>query len=345
MCAPCVGIDMPAIMKSTKRKHQEVSENVEISENAEETVVKEKYASSSYWDNRYANNEFHEWYYSYDDLKPILHEVMARTQNENAKVLEIGCGDAPLLTSLQAEKHKGELHCIDFSKTIIDSLIRDHASAREATKKSKHSSHENENYNGVTFTEMDARKMSYASNTFDIVIDKGTCDAMFCDKKKGKQQVKQIIQEAVRVLKKHDYSVIKGSNGKIPSSCFILISHIEVESMEFESAFSEVIIPVLQDTNTNSSSNKSVAGSVPKSATTSRQQQEFQRQQHQQQRWNWHITAHTHSNSATVYVISCTPRPFTRSCAGDNCSYPVQMKILNYADDDDDDEEDEDEEE
>jgi ubiquinone/menaquinone biosynthesis C-methylase UbiE len=265
--------------------------------------IKEKYASSEYWDKRYESKEFHEWYYSYDDLKPILDGVLTSTSS----VLEIGCGDAPLLTGMCQSGHEGELHCIDFSPTIITALMQkqktepssvsvevDTKKQNKRAKVEKGSSAEGTDVPSkerlVNFAEMDARNLKFPSNSFDCVIDKGTCDAMFCDPKNGKKLVTKIMAEAVRVMKE-----------TIPS-VFILVSHIEVESPEFDSAFDEVIIPVLQ-------------------AKTSVQ---------------WNIVAHVASASATVYMIQSTPRRFTRSLT-EGSTYPVKMKVLSYDDDDDND--------
>lgn len=53
------------------------------------------YSDVSYWNKRQNENILHEWYYSYEHLKPLLQNYIKL--NENFQCLEIGCGNAPLL--------------------------------------------------------------------------------------------------------------------------------------------------------------------------------------------------------------------------------------------------------
>ena len=241
-------------------------------------VSKESYSSQEYWESRYQDPKgFHEWYCSYENLRPLLEMNITK---ENS-VLEIGCGDSPLLTGMLAAGHTGKLHAIDFSDSIIKKVIEDHPKSTASS-------------NRIDYLVMDARALTYDNDDWDSVIDKGTLDAMLCDKETGLSNAKELISEACRVLKK--------SSGKI---CFI--SHIQVETSEFNDWMQECVLPVLDN----------------------------------HRSYLWKVEAHSGStsneqNSPTVYIISSKPRRFTRGALH---SGVVEMKVLSHSDDDEDEEE------
>lgn len=254
--------DVQAVkMVNRKRKSQEI---ISIS----------SYSSQEYWESRYQDPKgFHEWYCSYDNLKPLLE--MNLTLEDS--VLEIGCGDSPLLTGMLAAGHTGKLHAIDFSDSIIKKVIEDHPKSTPSSNK-------------IEYLVMDARNLTYDSDVWDAVIDKGTLDAMLCDKETGLSNARELIEEACRVLNK--------ISGKM---CFI--SHIQVETSEFNDWMQNCVLPVLDNYRSNL----------------------------------WKVEAHTGStsneqNSPTVYIISSKPRKLTR---GSLHSCVVEMKVLSHSDDDD----------
>lgn len=82
--------------------------------------------------------------------------------------------------------------------------------------------------------QMDARALSYDDSTWDTVIDKGTLDAMLCDKINGLTKAKEIIKEACRVLKKQ-----KGT--------LIFISHIQIDTIEFDEWMQNCVLLALDE--------------------------------------------------------------------------------------------------
>ena len=243
-----------------------------------ETAEAVTYSSQEYWETRYQKTEgFHEWYCSYENLKPLLEDKISL----NHSVLEIGCGDSPLLTGMLAGGHTGLLHGIDFSESIILKLIEDQTKKSELCITAK-------------YLEMDARCLKYEDNSWDALLDKGTLDAMLCDKKTGLVNARELTGEACRVLKKS-------------SGVMIFISHIQVETPEFDDWMQNCVLPVLDD----------------------------------HRSYLWKIEAHVgsadnqrgDSESPTVYIISSRPRKFTRGCLS---SGVVEMKVLSHSDDEED---------
>jgi hypothetical protein len=170
------------------------------------------YASSEYWEERYQSGQNLVWYYDFECLEPLIETCIS----EIGSVLEIGCGDSPLVASL--ERRSLDLVGIDFSKTIIDGLTKQQKGRKDAK---------------VRYLYMDARQMSFSNEQFGFVVDKGTIDAMLCDSEKGFENVRCILTESLRVMQK---------NSKL-----MVISNMEIESENFEEAMQQSIIPVLSN--------------------------------------------------------------------------------------------------
>ena len=226
------------------------------------------YSSREFWESRYKGGYQHSWYYEWQHLAALMSCYIS---NSTADVLEIGCGDSPIIYEMRNDIC-GSLVAIDYSKALIEQLrVWDAA------------------YAG-SYLEMDARRLRFDAQSFDIVFDKGTIDAMLCDVRMGMNNARGIISEACRVLK--------------PDGSIVIVSHMAAESDEFMSVMQEAILPTLDkhrsvlwriDAHTHSTSN---VDNGPAEIT-----------------------------SATVFVLRSKPRRFTRSCLSP-ASTPVPLQIL-----------------
>lgn len=126
--------------------------------------VDEEYDSREYWEKRYHSSEgYHNWYYSFDELRPFFSRILGENflLLEGASVgsvLEIGCGDSPLIHHFLPPKcaqTAPHLFGIDFSPTIVRHL--------QATLQK----------GPLCFSEMDAGRTTFVSGKFALVIDKG----------------------------------------------------------------------------------------------------------------------------------------------------------------------------
>lgn len=118
------------------------------------------------------------------------------------KILEVGCGDVPLGAELASDilnmsKETGtaanlvvnEISCIDYSEIVVNTLI----------EKQKKESNDSSSTLQVSFDALDARDLPYAENAYDLVLEKGTLDAMLSDQKEGIHNCIQIVKEMARV--------------------------------------------------------------------------------------------------------------------------------------------------
>ena len=157
-------------------------------------------------------------YFDYSCLEPLLEGLLS---SPNAMVLELGCGDSPMVKDMK-DQDQTCLHAIDFSETIVAKLLRDQSSLPKEER--------------ISYCVQDARNMTcYESNSFDLILEKGTVDAMLCDKRNGFINVKNIMREACRILKKDVLT------------SFVMVSHMEVDSADFSSFMKKSVLPALND--------------------------------------------------------------------------------------------------
>ncbi|CAN0178333.1 unnamed protein product [Scytosiphon promiscuus] len=140
---------------------------------------------------------------------------------KDARVLDVGCGDKPLAWDLRDAGYSGNITGFDFSPTVIEKLS---AEARSCDRKKLDV--------GVEFMVLDARDLPFEAGSFDLVVDKGTVDAMLCDSS-GKDNARAICREAARVA--------------APGGWFVIVSHIHPSTIEGVELMTETLLPALQD--------------------------------------------------------------------------------------------------
>ena len=149
---------------------------------------------------------------AHDDIQKYY---QGDTSIKPKRVLEIGCGDKPLgtalvsdLISMQLPMVLGEVTCIDYSEVVVKSLVeqqkkekRDDDHNCSTSAKDEDAQHESSDTNQLkpTFQALDARSLPFESNTWDIILEKGTLDAMLSDDDEGLHNCIKIVKEMARL--------------------------------------------------------------------------------------------------------------------------------------------------
>ncbi|KAI8061153.1 S-adenosyl-L-methionine-dependent methyltransferase [Gongronella butleri] len=148
------------------------------------------YKTQEYWEERYQQEDVSttfDWFKTYDDLKPLLNEHI---KNKDASILILGCGNSTLGEDMYNDGYK-HITNIDYSPTVVENMKQRCAHMPE-----------------MQWLEMDIRALTFEKESFDVVIDKGTMDALMCDQgdvwdpsEELIEEVKKEVDEVERVLK------------------------------------------------------------------------------------------------------------------------------------------------
>jgi ubiquinone/menaquinone biosynthesis C-methylase UbiE len=137
------------------------------------------YSDSDYWNQRYTRqNGTFEWYrpwgYFSSTVLPFL--------DQKDRCLNIGCGNSQMSLDLVKDGFI-KVVSIDISQVVIDKM--------------KEMFSENDR---VEWIQGDCMKLPFENDCFDVVVDKGTLDALVCSIR-AVLNVKSMLSEVCRVLK------------------------------------------------------------------------------------------------------------------------------------------------
>ncbi|KAJ1834743.1 hypothetical protein IWW55_005979 [Coemansia sp. RSA 2706] len=120
------------------------------------------YGTLEYWQQRYTQepDEVFDWFKTYADLKPLLQQHVAR----DARILMLGCGNSTLSGDMYADGYE-RITNVDYSDVVIEQM-------RQRTQHQPR----------MTWEVMDVRAMALDTGAIDVAIDKGTLDALMCEK-------------------------------------------------------------------------------------------------------------------------------------------------------------------
>jgi len=149
-----------------------------------ENRPKPRFADKEYWEERYKNTkrEHFDWYgtWASSSSVTIKPHVVSHFPSNVSTILNIGCGNSRMPQEL-ADDGYPEVISIDISDVAVEKM---------ATKFA--------HIPGLKFLQMDATKMTFQDNSFDVVFDKGTLDALYTG---SAEMVKNVIPEVYRVLR------------------------------------------------------------------------------------------------------------------------------------------------
>jgi len=149
-----------------------------------ENRPKPRFANKEYWEQRYKSTkrEHFDWYGTWASASSVTIKphVVSHFPSNVGSILNIGCGNSRMPQEL-ADDGYPEVISIDISDAAVEKMAATFA-----------------HIPGLKFLQMDATKMTFQDNSFDVVFEKGTLDALYTG---SVELVKQVISEVYRVLR------------------------------------------------------------------------------------------------------------------------------------------------
>ncbi|XP_055498232.1 eEF1A lysine and N-terminal methyltransferase isoform X2 [Leucoraja erinacea] len=142
-----------------------------------------EFSSAEYWETFFKKRggSAFEWYGTYVDHCAVLHKYIKR----NDKVLVVGCGNSELSEQMYDVGYQSITN-IDISPAVISHMKERNGARRPA----------------MAFAKMDVGQMEFADSQFQVVLDKGTLDAIMTDESEGTlRKVEEMFGEIGRVLR------------------------------------------------------------------------------------------------------------------------------------------------
>jgi len=144
--------------------HQEGHKNTDSTSTHLDVIPENNkdYSTREYWEARYKKDpKPFDWFKDYVDLKVVLSKHINNTAGQ---VLMVGCGNSQLSEQMYTDGYF-DITNIDFSGEVIK-IMKERCKSMEQMK----------------WLEMDVMNMNaFENEKFDVVIDKGTLDAILCE--------------------------------------------------------------------------------------------------------------------------------------------------------------------
>ncbi|KAJ2735349.1 hypothetical protein H4S06_006709 [Coemansia sp. BCRC 34490] len=122
-----------------------------------------EYGTKDYWQKRYAQeaDSSFDWFKTYKDLHQLFSKYIA---GKGARILMLGCGNSTLSEDMYSAGYQNIVN-VDYSDVVIECM-------RQRTR----------HMDKMTWEVMDVREMHLDDGSIDVAVDKGTLDALLCDK-------------------------------------------------------------------------------------------------------------------------------------------------------------------
>eukprot|EP01040_Poterioochromonas_malhamensis_P007524 gene7524-8119_t len=203
------------LQQAAKLKVLEASKSLkEEEEYTEQLKAKVNYNSKDYWEKRYEGNESqkkatttsdtYEWYVKFESFSHFLRRDIQTYFPDNTisdlSTYIPGCGNSTLAEDLHAVEFPGmrQIVASDFSQNIIQQM-------KERTKLMK--------LEGIGYKEANVFDIkNEKSETYNIILDKGTLDAIASSKedntKKQEENIRKYFTEMWRILRKEGVFIL-----------------------------------------------------------------------------------------------------------------------------------------
>jgi len=134
-----------------------------------------------YWDARYQkDSKPFEWLEGHAELYNMIEQATKGLRS--CKILHVGCGNSTLTESMYDDGYHDIVN-IDNSGVVIEQMLKRNAHRAE-----------------MAWIEMDITQMNFTDKRFDLVIDKGVLDNLFC-MEESSRTIHLYFEEVIRVLR------------------------------------------------------------------------------------------------------------------------------------------------
>ncbi|XP_059479153.1 EEF1A lysine methyltransferase 4-like [Neocloeon triangulifer] len=141
----------------------------------------ESYKDMNYWNERYKTEEKYDWFKTYKDFVHLLEEHVKKSD----RILMLGCGNSCLSEQMFNDGFKHIVN-VDFSDIVLKKMRLKLPSMEWLT--------------------MDIKHLAFIAGSFDVVIEKGTLDALLVEEdvwhisEEGAEMMSQIVENVRHVL-------------------------------------------------------------------------------------------------------------------------------------------------
>lgn len=210
-----------------RRRQPRVRCRVRLDGSVDQIKVKPKYGEATYWDQRYEKEaaegqQTYDWLGDYARFKEFIEA--ATGGRRDAKLLDLGCGNARLTEELFDDGFK-DITGLDISPVVIEQMSKRNAETRP----------------GIKWVVGDCFNMDLPDESFDLVIDKSTMDAVSCSPENMNTNMVRMTAEVSRVLRTGGtYIVFSACSGIVPSVVKLPHLSFQVEHTNIPMPFSQL---------------------------------------------------------------------------------------------------------
>ncbi|XP_033127972.1 citrate synthase-lysine N-methyltransferase CSKMT, mitochondrial-like isoform X2 [Anneissia japonica] len=185
--------------------------------------------STEFWDSFYerklkSKETSFDWFLTFESLQGhILPILNGPTSLPPIRVLDIGCGTSDFALKLYRSSSPPvhQITCIDISEVAINQMSSMHRQLKPRDTKSP----------GVCYNTGDIKNLDFDSDTFDMILDKGTTDAIIRSPR-GTEIFGGIFKECTRLLK-DDRTWVQVSDAP-PEDRLDLLERSKMSSSEYK---------------------------------------------------------------------------------------------------------------
>jgi SAM-dependent methyltransferase len=134
------------------------------------------FSTKEYWQNKYKEKETtFEWLENYSEIRDYIRSHIPC----ESKILIPGCGNSTMGPEMRDDRYNN-IEQIDFSEVVVEQMSK--------------------RFPDMIWKVMDITHLEYDDNVFDVILDKGTIDALTCGGD-VELNMKKACEEYIRVLK------------------------------------------------------------------------------------------------------------------------------------------------